>query len=397
MATTIIKNTALTVKSWGGITINASSSYTMQEADRSRLLGDSTFLTDLGSAVAVVNNGTSDLAAAVGLDYLYGAAIDYYFDNATNGFLAKDVQTAIEEASIIPSVIEYYGDGSDGVVALSSGTTTLNRTMFYSSLTLSGTAVINTNGFAIHVKTTCSISGTAVIQNNGGNGTAAVTNTSPGTGGTAAPGLDHGTGQSGATGGIAASGIGGSVSAWSGYGGAGGVGGAGGTRSSVASGTAGTVGAYTYYPERIIRRDHLMNFSYKNVGQAGSAGGAGKDNSGGDGGGSGAGGGAVLIFAKTFINTSSLGVSAKGGNGGAGGNAAASNNSGGGGGGGGGGGFIYIVGYDVTLGTVSVAGGTGGAGGAFSGTAVTNGSAGSSGSSGHYSVYAARTNTWTVL
>ena len=77
-----------------------------------------------------------------------------------------------------------FGPGSDGDVALSSGTTNLARTMYYKSLSLSGTAVLNTNGFRVHVQNLLSLSGTAVIQNNGGNG-ANGSGTGAGAGGTA--------------------------------------------------------------------------------------------------------------------------------------------------------------------------------------------------------------------
>ena len=85
------------------------------------------------------------------------------FDNSSNGFVSLDVQAAIEELGFIGGAVGLYGDGSDGNVSLSSGTINLTRTMYYNSLTLSGTAVLNTNGYKIYVKGTLSLSGSAAI------------------------------------------------------------------------------------------------------------------------------------------------------------------------------------------------------------------------------------------
>lgn len=98
MATTIIKNTGGTSKTWGGVLVTAAGQRTIEEVDRLRLLSDTFFLADLTSGVAVVNTGTSDLAATEGLTYLRGVAVEYHFNNATNGFVSQNVQAAIEEA-----------------------------------------------------------------------------------------------------------------------------------------------------------------------------------------------------------------------------------------------------------------------------------------------------------
>ena len=68
--------------------------------------------------------------------------------------------------------IVIYGDGSDGDVTLTSGTTTLTRDMYYNNLTISGTAVLNTSNFRIFVKGILDISAapSGSIANNGGNG-----------------------------------------------------------------------------------------------------------------------------------------------------------------------------------------------------------------------------------
>lgn len=68
----IVKNETMIDKNWGGIDIPASNSYTLQEVDKIRFLSDTTFLTDLNSEDAVVNNGVEDLNPEQGLLLLEG-------------------------------------------------------------------------------------------------------------------------------------------------------------------------------------------------------------------------------------------------------------------------------------------------------------------------------------
>ena len=51
-----------------------------------------------------------------------------------------------------------FGDGSDGPVTISSGTTTLTRDMYYSDLTVSSTGVLLTAGYRIFVSGTLTVS-----------------------------------------------------------------------------------------------------------------------------------------------------------------------------------------------------------------------------------------------
>lgn len=51
-----------------------------------------------------------------------------------------------------------FGDGSDGAVSVSSGTTTLTKDMFYSNLTITGTGKIDPAGFKIFVSGTLDLS-----------------------------------------------------------------------------------------------------------------------------------------------------------------------------------------------------------------------------------------------
>ena len=78
------------------------------------------------------------------------------------------------------------GDGGDGNVTISSGTTTLTRDMFYNNLTISGTGSIFTNGYRIFVKNILDLSNAPVgaINFNGANG-ANASGSTPGAVGTA--------------------------------------------------------------------------------------------------------------------------------------------------------------------------------------------------------------------
>lgn len=56
----ILKNTAMSEKQWGGISVASLSQYTIQEADKYRLLSDLVFLSDLTNKVALINDGNID-------------------------------------------------------------------------------------------------------------------------------------------------------------------------------------------------------------------------------------------------------------------------------------------------------------------------------------------------
>lgn len=77
----------------------------------------------------------------------------------------------------------YFGDGSDSDVTISSGTTTLSTDMFYNNLTLSGTGILNPNGYKVFVKGKLTIAAGAKIQRNGTTGTAGTNVASAGAGG----------------------------------------------------------------------------------------------------------------------------------------------------------------------------------------------------------------------
>jgi hypothetical protein len=253
-----------------------------------------------------------------------------------------------------------YGDGSDGVGNITGGTTTLTRDMFYSSLTVTGTGMLNTAGFRVFVQGVCTINASGIISNDGVAGGAG------GGAGAAASANTVGGGGTGATGTVGAGTAGGSPGNS-----LGGSGGAGGLGSGGAGGAGGTATA------PIAANGSIRTSAFTTTGQlVGAAvtrllGGGGGGTGGGDGGqgpGSGGGGGVVLLCARTIVNNGTIRAL-----GGAGGSAGGTNRGGAGGGGGG----VVLLTYNAYSGsgTTSVAGG---AGGAKTGTGVA-GTAGSAG------------------
>lgn len=286
-----------------------------------------------------------------------------------------------------------YGDGSDGDVSLSSGTTTLTRDMFYRNLTLSGTAEIITAGFRVYVEQTLDIQAAKVgaIRHNGASATSfsAVAALTGGYGW-----YGSGGGGAGATSGNTA-GSGpqamslGKVSYFGGGGPGGSVSARGGGTGALTSngGTSGVIGVMQQHGA--WKTPPLAGFAYAGPGtvsngydgigggQGGGGGGSGFSAGGthGQGGGGGGGGGIVIVAAAnvhTSLSTPAGVIQANGGNG-ANGTAATGTNSGGGGGGiGAGGGAAILMAGGLTgvsvAGLVTADGGNGGAGGNGIGT-----------------------------
>lgn len=270
----------------------------------------------------------------------------------------------------------WYGDGSDGTVTISSGTTSLARDMYYDNLTVSGTGILDPNGFRVHVKNTLTISATVRrIPNNGSSASAGagLSNSSKTIGGSPA-------GGSGANA-VSANGSNGGNSSNSG-GGAGGAGGdsdpappvrTGGTGGTVSL-VAGTNG-FRALPQAgsgqaVTGQSTVSTFQ----GGAGGGGGANDTAAGGNFGGGGGGGGGVVIIAARVIDLQATGViEAKGGNGANGAGAT------GGGGGGGGGGLIIVISDSLTEASGSSISAAGGIRGTGAGTGL-NGVDGSAGS-----------------
>lgn len=292
------------------------------------------------------------------------------------------------------------GDGSDGDVALTSGTTTLTRDMQYNSLSVSGTAILETAGYRIFCKTTVSVdsSGGAVIRHNGNVGANAVARIA-GVGGAAVAGITVPAGVVGASGNDGANGDAAGNNGATGtnkllsigvIGVVGGDGGAANIRAGGTGGTAGTLSSSVNKVQTPAMAAFLLDFQSGTVtactGSSGSGGGGGGaansgGQTGGGGGGAGASGGCVAIFANRFAFTGTNCIQARGGAGGNGGNGAGGSAAGGGGGGGGAGGQVILVGVTIpsTATTVSVSGGTGGTAGTGAIGTPTNGTTGITG------------------
>lgn len=283
-----------------------------------------------------------------------------------------------------------FGDGSDGTVTVSSGTTTLTRNMFYNNLTISGTGSIDANGYKICVKDTLDISNApagaikrlAVAGGNASGTTQGAIGTAPttaevGGGGTAAAGRAGATnasanGTSGTTrtddvmylGGLCgASGAGGNSNN------GGFTGGSGSTKPSDVQAIVNQAPHDTYM------QAGLNVLALGGIGgQGGGSGACGASGTSGGSGAGGCGGGVLDIRAnriKRGASTTALAIQAVGGAGGNGANASGTSAGGGGGGSGGGGGHVQII-YRTLLGAsspnaIAADGGAGGNGGTTTG------------------------------
>jgi hypothetical protein len=307
----------------------------------------------------VADSELADLTAATTLastDLLY-AVVD-----PAGTPLDRKVTIATLQAELNGLVGMFFGDGSDGDVTVTGGTTTLTRDMFYDDLTISSTGILAVAGFRVFVRGLLTIEASGVLHADGAN---AIANAGGGFGvqGTVDRG---GVGASGVSGAAGANGTSVSTS----LGGAGGNGGAG---ASGAGGTGGTATA----PAAAVgppRFPSVFGWARNSTSVLAYTGGGGGASGGGDatpthGGGGGSGGNILVVVARTISNSGTIRA-----NGGAG--AARGFGTNPGGGGGGGGGAVIIVSTSTSVGgTVTAAGGTFGAG---AGTGV-NGVAGSAG------------------
>ncbi len=298
------------------------------------------------------------------------------------------------QASTGSADLFWFGDGSDGDLTAASGTTTLTKDTFYNNVTLTGSAIINTAGFRLHVKGILDIEGLT----SGHIGRAAING---GNAGSSTQGTSGGQHNAGTLGGANGGAVGGAGTATAGAAGAqgspasfpaGGQGsstaGAGGLGPSGAGGAAGA-GVSTNASGR-VRRPVIDAFRGVSLITGGHSGGAGGGGGGGDGtqfgGGGGAGGtagGIVQVFARTIrrgASTAASAIRAPGGNGGNGRTQTAGNVGGGGGGSGGSGGWVQVVYRFLTgataLNCIDVSSGAGGNAGLLVGTGSANGVAG---------------------
>lgn len=296
--------------------------------------------------------------------------------------------------------VRNLGDGSDGNVTISSGTTTLARDMYYNNLTMSGTGILNTNGYKVFIKGILDLTAavTGAIQwngNNGNNASASTGGTTQATqvGGTVGDIMVGNTGSNGPTGnGVNGTNIN-SVTGNGGIGGGGGRGGSGGSGNPAASRNAKT--PLNANPVRTFKTQLLFGNLAISGGTGATEGSSGSGDGTNTGGGSGSGangGGTVAIYANIVVkgaSTPSAVIQARGGVGGNGGTPTTGNCGGGGAGGGGGGGWIYFC-YNYKFGpTISnffdTQGGNGGIGGNAVGTG-TGGNGGDAGSGGRITV-----------
>jgi hypothetical protein len=329
---------------------------------------------------------------------------------------AKLGTAGIFNSTIVPQV-GWFGNGQDGNVTISSGTTTLTKDMYYNNLIVNGTGILITAGYRVFVKGTLTVDKTsgAMIHNaggNGGGGTAGSTPSINGGGGSAGSAglagyfLGGKAGQIGANGATTTplNGVTGTAS------GAlalvttvGSAGGAGGNSSGGTGGGTGGVGgaitssatslAYSWFNAYFLTEitgASTLTFTKQNINAGAGSGGGGIETSfnggAGGGGGSGGSGGVVWISART-LNLTGIGcINANGGNGGNGGNGTTGVNfegGAGGGGAGGNGGVVIVFYYErIGTGTITANGGALGTGGTNSGTVGANASNGVTGSNG---------------
>ena len=262
-----------------------------------------------------------------------------------------------------PSWLRFFGDGSDGALNVTSGTTTAAGEHWYSSVNVSVGAILANNGaYSLIIRSTgtCTIAGT--ISGSVNTGSAAGNNSLiSGWGG----------GTSGGSGGGTAAGVAGiamvigSTSAASG--------GTAGAASGGSAGNGATVGSTS------VKYLYSGYVPQAQPNAAGMVWGGMKGPTGGSGGGVGGNGGTGIVLACPTINfTGTVDVS-----GGAG-TAAGNNNQGGGGGGGGGVVIMAAETYSANTGTITLTGGNGGGCASFTGCGT--GGNGGSGNSKQFTI-----------
>jgi hypothetical protein len=326
-------------------------------------------------------------------------------DTMAEGFRPDDEVLAEELDYLLNLVVgavtaKPLGFGATSALVASSGTTTLSGLVSYASITLTGTAKINCNGWPLLCVGELNLdnAGAGAIYNNGldgGNGTPSTVGNGAGAGGAGGIGSAYLTAGGTGANGMPANddhignddGIPGSALAI-GMGGAGGASGGAGTVS--ASGAGGAVTATASF----ARIPHSFP-PYIGGGASGGGGAAGDAHGGGSiltgpGGGGGGGGGIVSIYAGSISRGASTAAGCITVNGGAGGTGATSNSgssgdSGGAGGGGGGGGAWIVAGKligSAKSGAILANGGAGGTSPATGGSG-TRGQGGSGGNGGN--------------
>lgn len=326
--------------------------------------------------------------------------------------LSQEGATAhfVDSTSLVASfmLFQLFGNGKDGALSSASGTTTLTQDTDYSSITLTGTAILECGAFRLRCSGNTDIRGMpagtirrARASGNagaaGGAGGAAVADTNVDAQTLPLTGIPSIIGGAGGTAAGTQAGAG-ALRPFS-SGGTGGSGGAGGAGSGGAGGAARAATAVTrsgssffdgpmFNPSQAgVSSTTGAAFTFNGGAPGGSGSGGGGDGTAGGGGGSSGLGGCGLWFATRTIQCGGAAagvISSLVGNGGAGGTPAAGNRGGGSGAGGAGGGWAHVtVGQLLDAGAanaVAADGGTGGNGGNGTGTGVGgNGGAGGAG------------------
>lgn len=305
-----------------------------------------------------------------------------------------------------------FGAGTDGAATITANNTTtgtwlssgvLQRDVFLTNLTISGSGAIKGGGYRIFVSGILDLTGAsaAAIQvngGNGGNGGASITAGAAGALGGAVNNIPGG--LAGKIGGVGATGAGVEGAAAgannAGQGGQGGPGAKGGTGSSAAGGALRANLADTYMNFARFGIDLIAGVTQYGAGGGapGGSGGGGDSTVAGGGGGGGGGGAGCLWIAANFIKTSGAAagsIQATGGNGGTGGTPVSGTAGGGSGGPGGGGGWIYLI-YGTKLdaaatNVLDASGGTGGAGGNGTNSGVSGGGGAGGGAGGTITLF----------
>lgn len=278
----------------------------------------------------------------------------------------------------------FGGNGSDGALSVSSGTTTIDLggasvlTKNYSSISITGSGALtftnpHSKGTVITLKSKGNVvltsSATPMIDCSGlgaAGGSGGVPNTGSGNDGTAGVNniqLETNFPDSGNLG----------------------VGGSGTTDGT--GGGASTANKYSFPGDSIATASIYGYLTQFSTGGGGGGGGAGDGDmtDGGAGGAGGRGGGCLIIECAGALNFTTVnGLSVAGANGSAGSNGGAQGGGGGGGGGGGAGGIGIVIYNTLTAasGTINVSGGNGGNGGNGSSNVPTKPAAGGGGSGG---------------
>ncbi len=256
-----------------------------------------------------------------------------------------------------------FGDGSDGDVTVSGGTTTLTADAHYENLTITSTGILQPAGYRVFVRGLLTIEAGGVIRRNGNPGVVPVDNITPGAAGAA---LAAGSLGGSFAGGAGAPGNGNGTAGSGGATGAGGSAGAGGDSNDIGNGANG--GAVSLFgasgPTSLRTLAAATGRVITGAGTVlipfgGGGGGGGGGGTIGSGGGGGSGGGVLAIWTYRLVNNGAIEA-----NGGAGGGAfTGPDAAGNGGGGGGGGGLIWLVTRGRSgAGVVQALGGAGGAG-----------------------------------